>query len=137
MGLLDEGRGRPGRRPRRLGREIGEAFLDEAQGRILLARDNAAKAEPILETVGAHRRAARLSLVRVAGAVAAAEALAQLGQAQAAEERAAPRRIRRGCGGGGPDCRCRARVAGSTASAFRQRPRPSAEPEITLAGEVW
>jgi class 3 adenylate cyclase len=66
--------------------DVGEAFLDEAQGRILLARGEAAKARPILETV-AHTAAARgFRLVEWRARLLVAEALAQLGRPHDAEE---------------------------------------------------
>ena len=68
-GLLDEAQaGVDAARATGLG--LGEVFLDEAQGRILLARGEAAQALPILETVIRTAAARELSPGRVAGAYA-------------------------------------------------------------------
>ena len=85
VGLLDEAQaGLDAARSRRL--DLGEVFLDEAQGRILLARGEAAQAKPILETVARTAAARRFRLVEWRVRALAAEALAQLDQPQDAED---------------------------------------------------
>ena len=84
VGLLDEAQAGVDA-ARSLGLEIGEAFLDEAQGRILLARGEPAEAKPILETVASTAAMRGFRLVEWRARVLLAEALAQLGQPQAAE----------------------------------------------------
>ena len=84
VGLLDEAQAGVDA-ARALGLDIGEAFLDEAQGRILLARGEAAKAKPILETVASTAATRGFRLVEWRARVLVAEALAQLGRPQAAE----------------------------------------------------
>ena len=86
-GLLDEAQaGVDAARSLRL--DLGEEFLDEAQGRILLARGEAAPAMPILETVARTAAARGFHLVEWRARVRVAEALAQLGRPQAAEDEA-------------------------------------------------
>ena len=84
VGLLDEAQAGVDA-ARSLGLDLGEVFLDEAQGRILLARGEAAKAKPILETVARTAAARGYRLVEWRMRSLAAEALAQLGQPQDAE----------------------------------------------------
>ena len=84
VGLLDEAQAGVDA-ARSLGLDIGEAFLDEAQGRILLARGEAANAKPILETVASTAAVRGFRLVEWRARLLVAEALAQLGRPQAAE----------------------------------------------------
>ena len=84
VGLLDEAQAGVDA-ARALGLGIGEAFLDEAQGRILLARGDAAQAQPLLETVVSTAAMRGFRLVEWRARLLVAEALAQLGRPQAAE----------------------------------------------------
>jgi class 3 adenylate cyclase len=84
VGLLDEAQaGVDAARARELA--SGTEFLDEAQGRILLARGDAASAAPILEAVARTAEARDFRLVEWRARTLAAEALAQSGRPQAAE----------------------------------------------------
>ena len=71
---------------RALGLGIGEVFLDEAQGRILLARGEAAEATPILETVARTAATRGFRLVEWRARLLAAEARAQVGPSQEAAD---------------------------------------------------
>jgi class 3 adenylate cyclase len=71
---------------RALGLDVGEVFLDEAQGRILLVSGDAARAKPILETVARTAAARGFRLVEWRARSLVAEALAQLGRRQDAED---------------------------------------------------
>ena len=84
-GLLDEAQaGVDAARALRV--DIGEEFLDEAQGRILLARGEPALAKPILESVARTAATRGFRLVEWRTRSLVAEALAQLGRRQDAEE---------------------------------------------------
>jgi adenylate cyclase len=85
VGLLDEAQAGVDA-ARALGLDIGEVFLDEAQGRILLARGEAAKAKAILETVARVAATRGFRLVEWRARSLAAEAVAQLGRRQDAED---------------------------------------------------
>jgi class 3 adenylate cyclase/tetratricopeptide (TPR) repeat protein len=65
--------------------DAGAGFLDEAQGRILLARGAAAEAAPILVSVGREAAARGFRLVEWRARILAAEALAHAGPRQEAE----------------------------------------------------
>jgi class 3 adenylate cyclase len=85
VGLLDEAQaGVDAARAREL--DIGEVFLDEAQGRILLARGETAKAKSILETVMRTAATCGFRLVEWRARSLVAEALAQLGRPQDAKD---------------------------------------------------
>jgi class 3 adenylate cyclase len=75
--VVDSGRAHP--------TDAGAAFLDEAQGRILLARGAAAEAAPILASVGREAAARGFRLVEWRARILAAEALAHAGPRQEAE----------------------------------------------------
>jgi adenylate cyclase len=136
VGLLDEAQAGVDA-VRSLGLEIGEGFLDEAQGRILLARGQAAKAKPILETV-AHTAAARdFRLVEWRVRSLAAEALAQLGRPQDAEDELKLVVVAADAAGAVLIADSARKVA-ETHGLSLPRSNPatfSAGPEITLAGE--
>ena len=84
-GLLDEAQAGVDA-ARGAGREIGTVFLDEAQGRILLARGEAARAAPILETVARTAALRGFRLVEWRARTVAADALLQIGASQEAED---------------------------------------------------
>jgi class 3 adenylate cyclase/tetratricopeptide (TPR) repeat protein len=75
--VVDSGRAYP--------TDAGAAFLDEARGRILLARGAAADAAPILASVAGEAAARGFRLVEWRARILAAEALARAGQRQEAE----------------------------------------------------
>ena len=75
--VVDSGRAHP--------TDAGAAFLDEAQGRILLARGAAAEAAPILASVVGEAAARGFRLVEWRARILAAEALAHGGSRQEAE----------------------------------------------------
>ncbi len=134
-GLLDEAQAGVDA-ARALGLGIGETFLDEAQGRILLARGEAAQARPILETVARTAAACGFHLAEWRARVLAAEALAQLGRPQEALNELTIVCV-------GADA-ARAVLIADSARAIADRhglslphsaPVISAESEITLAGE--
>ncbi|MFL5861708.1 MAG: AAA family ATPase [Solirubrobacteraceae bacterium] len=83
-GLLDEAQAGVDA-ARALGFDIGEVFLDEAQGRILLARGAAARAMPILETVARTAATRGFRLVEWRARTLAAQALGQMGRPQDAQ----------------------------------------------------
>jgi predicted ATPase/class 3 adenylate cyclase len=64
--------------------EAGAAFLDEAQGRVLLARGDATGARPLLESVAREAASRGFRLVEWRARMLAAEASAQLGLRNAA-----------------------------------------------------
>jgi class 3 adenylate cyclase len=122
---------------RSLGLDVGEVFLDEAQGRILLARGEAGKAKPILETV-AHTAAARgFRLVEWRVRVLVAEALGQLGRPQEAEDELKLVLVAADAASAVLIADSARKVAGSHGLSLpRSTPSTfSAEPEIMLAGE--
>ena len=135
VGLLDEAQAGVDA-ARALELDAGTEFLDEAQGRILLARGEAAKAALTLEAV-AHTAAARdFRLVEWRARTLAAEALAQDGRPQDAENElkiviAAA------------DAASAVLIANSALTVAemhgltlpRSAPATSTEPEIVLAGE--
>ncbi len=84
VGLLDEAQAGVDT-ARAVGLDPGEPFLDEAQARILLARGEAANAAPMLETVVRTAAARGFRLVEWRARILAAEALAQVGQPNAAQ----------------------------------------------------
>jgi class 3 adenylate cyclase len=136
VGLLDEAQAGVDA-ARSLGLKVGEVFLDEAQGRILLARGEAAKATPILETVACTAATRGFRLVEWRARSLAAEALAQLGRTQDAEDELKLVVV-------AADAASAVLIADSARtiaerhglSLPRTNPSPSsAEPEITLAGE--
>jgi class 3 adenylate cyclase len=135
VGLLDEAQAGVDA-ARALGLDIGEAFLDEAQGRILLARGEAARAKRFLDTVArtAAMRGFRLAEWRARSL--GADALAQLGWRQDADDElkivvAAA------------DAASAVLVANSARTIAERHglalpqsaPAASADPEIVLAGE--
>jgi class 3 adenylate cyclase len=84
-GLLDEAQaGVDAARALRL--DLGEVFLDEAQGRILLARGKPAQAKAVLDTVARTAATRGFRLVEWRARSLVAEALAQLGRRQDAED---------------------------------------------------
>jgi adenylate cyclase len=135
VGLLDEAQAGVDA-ARSLGFDSGEVFLDEAQGRILLARGEAAKAKPILETV-AHTAATRgFRLVEWRARLLLAEALAQVGRPQDAADELKMVVVAADAAG--------AVLIADSARAIAERhglslppsaPTTSVEPEIMLAGE--
>jgi class 3 adenylate cyclase len=135
VGLLDEAQAGVDA-ARSLGFDSGEVFLDEAQGRILLARGEAAKAKPILETV-AHTAATRgFRLVEWRARLLVAEALAQVGRPQDAADELKMVVVAADAAG--------AVLIADSARAIAERhglslppsaPTTSVEPEIMLAGE--
>jgi class 3 adenylate cyclase len=121
---------------RAAGLEMGEVFLDEAQGRILLARDEAAQATPILQTVADTAATRGFRLTEWRARTLAADALAQSGRPQAAQDELA--RVTAAADAAG------AVLIADGARTVAQRHRltlpPSApvtsvEPEVVLAGE--
>ncbi len=85
-GLLDEARAAIDD-ARAVERELGGVFLDEAQGRVLLARGEAAQAAPILDTVVRTSASRGFRLVEWRARTLAADALAQIGRSlKAADE---------------------------------------------------
>jgi class 3 adenylate cyclase len=121
---------------RALGLDIGEAFLDEAQGRILLARGEAAKAKPILETVArtAATRGFRLVEWRARSLIAAA--LAQLGRRQDAQDELKIVVAAADAAGAALIANSARAIAETYGLTLPQStPATSAEPEIVLAGE--
>jgi len=135
VGLLDEAQaGIDAARAERL--EIGEAFLDEAQGRVLLARGEAVAAERILQTVVRTAAERGFRLVEWRARTLAADALAQIGRLRDAEDELT--RVVAGADGAGALLIAR----GARAVAERHRvmlaassPVRSTEPEIVVAGE--
>jgi class 3 adenylate cyclase len=134
-GLLDEAQaGLDAARATKL--DAGTVFLDEAQGRILLARGEAAKAAPVVEAVARTAATRGFHLVEWRARTLAADALAQLGRPQDAEselnavvaaaDRANAILIARSA---------REVAARHGLSLSRTPPAVSAEPEIVLAGE--
>ena len=135
VGLLDEAQAGVDA-ARSLGLDIGEAFLDEAQGRILLARGEAGKAKPILETVASTAAARGFRLVEWRARLLIAEALAQLGQPQAAESEVKLVVVAADAAGAALiGDSARAIAASHGLSVPRSAPATSAAPEIILAGE--
>jgi adenylate cyclase len=135
VGLFDDAQaGVDAARSRGLG--IGETFLDEAQGRILLARGEAAEAESILKSVAASAAMRRFRLVEWRARLLVAEALAQLGRPRAAEAEVKLVVI-------AADAASALLIADSARtlaashglSLPRSAPATSGEPRITLAGE--
>jgi class 3 adenylate cyclase len=121
---------------RALGLNIGEVFLDDAQGRILLARGDAARARPILETVALTAAACGFRLVEWRARTHVAEALAQLGRSQDAEDELRAVVIAADAAGAvliADSARTSAETYGL--SLPHSAPTTSAEPDITLAGE--
>ena len=86
VGLLDEAQAGVDA-ARALGLDLGEPFLDEAQARILLARGEAGNAAPILETVARTAAARGFRIVEWRARILAAEALAQVGRPQDAQNK--------------------------------------------------
>ena len=135
VGLLDEAQAGVDA-ARALGLDIGEAFLDEAQGRILLARGDAAKAKPILETVASTAAMRGFRLVEWRARLLVAEALAQLGRPQAAEDEVKLVVVAADAAGAVLIADSARTIAESHGLSLpRSAPATSAEPEITLAGE--
>jgi class 3 adenylate cyclase len=135
VGLLDEAQAGVDA-TRSLGLDIGEEFLDEAQGRILLARGEAAKAWAILEAVARTAAARGYRMVEWRTRLLVAEALAQLDRPQEAEAELKIAVV--AADGAG------AVLIADSARAIAERyglslphsaPTASAEPDITLAGE--
>jgi class 3 adenylate cyclase len=121
---------------RAAGLQSGEALLDEAQGRILLARGEAAQAHPILETVARTAASRRFRLVEWRTRTLAADALVQLGRPQDAEKELS------GVVAAADAVGAALVAQGARAVADRHRlvlpppaPVTSVEPEIVLAGE--
>lgn len=135
VGLLDEAQAGVDA-ARAAGREIGEAFIDEAQGRILLARDKAAQAAPLLKTVGRTAALRGFRLPEWRARTLTADALAQIGQAQDAEAELTP--VFAGADAAGAvliadAARRVARKHGLTLP--HSAPVPAVEPDVVLAGE--
>ncbi len=86
VGLLDEAQAGVDA-ARALGLDLGEPFLDEAQARILLARGEAGTAARILEAVARTAAAHGFRIVEWRAQILAAEALAQLGRPQDAQDK--------------------------------------------------
>ena len=134
-GLLDEAQaGVDAARATGLG--LGEVFLDEAQGHILLARGEAAQALPILGTVIRTAAAREFRLVEWRARTLAADALARIGRADDAE--AELKRVVAGADAAG------AVLIANSARAVAERhrlslppsaPAISAEPNVVMAGE--
>ncbi len=135
VGLLDEAQAGVDA-ARALELDAGTEFLDEAQGRILLARGEAAKAAQILEAVARTAGARDFRLVEWRARTLAAEALAQVGRRHDAENElkivvAAA------------DAASAVLIANSALTVAEMHgltlplsaPATSAEPEIVLAGE--
>jgi class 3 adenylate cyclase len=121
---------------RSLGLDIGEAFLDEAQGRILLAHGEAAKAKPILETVVGTAARRGFRLVEWRARLLVVEALAQLGESQAAEDELKRVVVAADAAGAVLIADSARTIAASHGLELpRSAPATSAEPEIMLAGE--
>ena len=85
VGLLDDAQAGVDA-ARAAGLDIGGAWLDEAQGRILLARGDAAEAAPILGTVARTAALRGFRLVEWRARTLAADALARIGRLREAEE---------------------------------------------------
>ena len=135
VGLLDEAQAGVDA-ARSLGLEIGEVFLDEAQGRILLARGEVATAKSILETVARTAATRRFHLVEWRARALVAEALALLGRRQEAE--AELRIVVAAADAAGAVLitdSARAIAARHGLSLPQSAPATSAEPEIVMAGE--
>jgi class 3 adenylate cyclase len=116
--------------------EIGEAFLDEAQGRVLLTRGDAVAAEPILQTVARTAAERGFRLVEWRARTLAADALAQIGRLRDAEEELT--RVVAAADGAG--ALLVARAARTVAEKHRlaleaSTPVSSTEPEVVVAGE--
>jgi adenylate cyclase len=136
VGLFDEAQaGVDAARSR--GPDIGEAFLDEAQGRILLARGEAGKAKPILETVASTAAMRGFRLVEWRARLLVAEALAQLCRPQVAEAEVKLVVVAADAAGAVLIAdSARTLAASHGLSLPRSTPATtSAEPEIMLAGE--
>jgi adenylate cyclase len=135
VGLLDEAQTGvdAARAP---GLDIGEVFLDEAQGRILLARGKAAEAKPILETVARTAATRDFRLVEWRARSLVAEALAQIGRPRDAEDELKFVLV-------AADAAKAALIANSARTIAERHgltvpqgvPATSAAPEIVLAGE--
>jgi class 3 adenylate cyclase len=134
-GLLDEAQAGVDA-ARALGLANGEVFLDEAQGRILLARGEAAQAQSILQTVWRTAMTRGFRLVEWRARSLVAEALAQLGRSQEAEDELKIVVAAADAAGAvliGNSARTIAERHGLTLP--QNAPATAAEPEIVLAGE--
>ena len=135
VGLLDEAQAGVDA-ARSLGLDIGEVFLDEAQGRILLARGDAAQAKPILETVARTAATRGFRLVEWRARVLTAEALAQVGRSQDAEDELKIVIVAADAASAVLIADSARRIAQRHGLSLpRSAPAASAEPEIMLAGE--
>jgi adenylate cyclase len=135
VGLLDEAQAGVDA-VRELGLGIGEVFLDEAQGRILLARGEAVEAEPILMTVARTAAARGFRLVEWRARSLAAEALAQIGRRQDAEDELKIVVAAADAAGAVLVASSTRTIAESHGLTLPQgAPATSAEPEIVMAGE--
>jgi class 3 adenylate cyclase len=121
---------------RAVGLEMGEVFLDEAQGRILLARGEAAKATALLEAVARTAANRGFRLVEWRARTLAADALAQVGRPQDAERELTL------VVAGADEADAVLIANGARAVAERHRlalparaPGPNAQPDIVVAGE--
>jgi class 3 adenylate cyclase/tetratricopeptide (TPR) repeat protein len=135
VGLLDEAQAGVNA-VRSLGLDIGEEFLDEAQGRIMLARGEVATAKSILETVAGTAAVRGFRLVEWRTRALVAEALALLGRPHDAEVELKLVLVAADAAG--------AVLIADSARTIAERhglslphsaPVTSAKPDITLAGE--
>jgi class 3 adenylate cyclase len=119
-----------------LGLDSGDVWLDEAQGRILLARGEAAQALPRLEMVARTAAARGFRLVEWRARTLAAEALAQTDRPQDAESELNIV-VTAADAAGAVVIANSARTAAAThsLSVADSAPAVPAEPEIVLAGE--
>jgi adenylate cyclase len=135
FGRLDEAQAGVDR-ARAAGLQIGEALLDDAQGRILLARGAAVMAAPILDAVARTAATRGFRLIAWRAHTLAGDALAQMGRAQEAADQLT--RIAAAADAAGAVLI--ARDARTVAERHRltvppSAPLPSPEPEVVLAGE--
>ena len=134
-GLLDEAQAGvdAARAP---GIDIGAPFLDEAQARILLARGEAAMAAPMLETVARTATACGFRIVAWRARILAAEALAQVGRAQDAQDQVRAALTEADTAGAVVIANTARTVAERHGLALPQSaPTTPAEPEVVLIGE--
>jgi class 3 adenylate cyclase len=120
--------------------DAGAPFLDEAQGRILLARGAAVEAAPILASVGREAAARGYRLIEWRARTLAAEALAQAGSRREAERELAIVAAEAGAASAALICDSVRAVAQRLALAVPEltevpSPADRAEADIVAAGE--
>jgi adenylate cyclase len=135
VGLLDEAQVGVDA-ARAVGREIGEVFLDEAEARILVARGEPDRATLILQTVARTAAERGFRLVEWRARTLAADALAQIGRPQDAEDEL--HRVAAAADAAGAVLIANAARAVAEGHGFALPPGTAVaavEPEVVLAGE--